>query len=176
MCRLLSAGGGGSAALWNVWWYDESLTRPVPICIRSPLSPPPSLKLQLFDSAQHLSHMRSRPHLEYQMFFPVWGSLLLIIRLSLHIRKILYFTKSCLLYQFPPTPSLPQFTVFYHMNHLSFSPQWLSFLCEIKADSRRAFQPFHEEASSAACRAPFPQATPVTFSLSFLLLTCSSHF
>lgn len=102
LCVACLSTGGDSAAFWNVWWYDGSLTRPVPICIRSPLSPPPSLKLQIFGSAQHLSHMRSRPHLEYQMFFPVWGSLVLIIRLSLHIRKILYFTKSCLLYQFPP--------------------------------------------------------------------------
>lgn len=102
LCVACLSTGGDSAAFWNVWWYDGSLTRPVPVCIRSPLSPPPSLKLQIFGSTQHLSHMRSRPHLEYQMFFPVWGSLVLIIRLSLHIRKILYFTKSCLLYQFPP--------------------------------------------------------------------------
>lgn len=106
LCVACLSTGGDSAAFWNVWWYDGSLTRPVPVCIRSPLSPPPSLKLQIFGSTQHLSHMRSRPHLEYQMFFPVWGSLVLIIRLSLHIRKILYFTKSCLWYQFPhPFPT-----------------------------------------------------------------------
>lgn len=66
------------------------LSTSVPLCIRSPLALQ-SLKLQFSGSAQHLSHMRSSAHLEYQMFFPVWGSLLLIIRHSLHIRKILYF-------------------------------------------------------------------------------------
>lgn len=112
LCVALLRACGSSVAFWNVWGCDESLACPVPICIRSPLSPTPSLKLQFFVSVQRLSHMRSRPHLEYQMFFLVWGSLSLIIRLSFHIRKILYFTKSCLLYQFPPSPSLPLFTLF----------------------------------------------------------------
>lgn len=156
-----------------VWWESYM---PCSYLYQEPFIPSPFSEAPTFWLCTASFTHEKQTSLGISNVFPSLGFFIVDNKTLTPHKKNLVFHQILSFVSIPPTPSLPQFTVFYHMNHLSFFPQWLCFLCEIKADSRRAFQPFHEEASSAACRAPFPQATPVTFSFSFLLLTRSSRF
>lgn len=141
MCRS-SEGMRSSAAFWNVWWCDESLTCPVPICIRSPLSPTPLSEAPTFCFCTASFIHEKQTSLGISNVFPSLG-FFIVDNKTLTPHK-----KNLVLYQILSFVSISPLHLSYHCSLfsntwiiLAFSPSGSASCVKLRLTLREPFSP-----------------------------------